>query len=245
MPGTVGAPRRRARPGLTRDQILAAAIRLADHTGTAGLTMRALAKDLGVEAMSLYHHIASKDALLDAMVDHVFSEISLPETGTGWRDGMLQRAHSARATLRDHPWALGLMASRSTPGPATLRHHDAVLGCLRHNGFSLPLAARAVALLDSYIYGFVLQENGLPFASAEELATIADGILATPAIAEEYPHLTELITEHALKPGYAYSDEFDHGLDLILDGLERQRLASEDRPASSPAPRGTPRPSAS
>ncbi|WP_149361521.1 TetR/AcrR family transcriptional regulator [Lolliginicoccus suaedae] len=220
MPAT-GQAARRARPGLTREQILATAIRLADHSGTTGLTMRALAKELGVEAMSLYHHIANKDALLDAMVDHVFSEISLPCPEAGWREGMLQRARSARATLREHPWALGLMDSRSTPGPATLRHHDAVLGCLRRNGFTIPLAARAVSLLDSYIYGFVLQESALPFANADELATIAEGILAAPAIAEEYPHLTELITEHALKPGYAYGDEFDRGLDLILDGLER------------------------
>ncbi|WP_278313444.1 TetR/AcrR family transcriptional regulator [Lolliginicoccus levis] len=245
MPETRRATQRRARPGLTRDQILAAAVRLADHNGTTGLTMRALAKDLGVEAMSLYHHVANKDALLDAMVDHVFSEISLPEPEAEWRAGMLHRARSARTTLRDHPWALGLMDSRSTPGPATLRHHDAVLGCLRQNGFSIALAAHAVAVLDSYIYGFVLQETALPFASTEELATIADGILATPAIAEEYPHLTELITEHALRPGYAYSDEFDRGLDLILDGLEREQRASQARAAASPAPRGTPRPSAS
>ncbi|WP_052849473.1 TetR/AcrR family transcriptional regulator [Streptomyces avicenniae] len=205
---------------LDREQILRTAVGLADESGTASLTMRALADRLGVEAMSLYHHVPGKEAILDGMVDTVFARIALPPPGLPWKTAMRQRAHAVRAALRDHPWALGLMESRADPGPATLRHHDAVLGCLRGAGFSLPMAAHAFSLLDSYLYGFLLQELNLPFDGAGELDTVADGILRDmPAGA--YPHLTELITGHALLPGYAYADEFAFGLDLILDALER------------------------
>jgi AcrR family transcriptional regulator len=200
--------------------VLQAAVALADDSGIESLTMRKLGQALGVEAMSLYHHVANKDALLDGMVDLVFAEIELPTTGTGWKSAMRQRAISARAALRRHPWAVALMESRRTPGPANLRHHDAVIGCLRRAGFPVALAANAYSLLDAYIYGFALQEASLPFKDPQETTEVAQEIMAAfPA--DAYPHLTELAVQHVLQPGYDYGDEFQFGLDLILDGLER------------------------
>jgi AcrR family transcriptional regulator len=150
--------------------VLRAATVLADRVGVGSLSMRKLAQELGVEAMSLYHHVANKDDLLDGMVDLVFGEIELPSGDAGWKAAMRRRAISAREALRRHPWATGLMESRSTPGAANLRHHDAVLGILRGAGFSVELAAHAYSLLDSYIYGFALQEKTVPFDSAHDAA---------------------------------------------------------------------------
>jgi AcrR family transcriptional regulator len=208
------------RTPLTRRRILDAALALADRDGVRSLSMRKLALELGVEAMSLYHHVANKDDLLDGMVDLVFGEIELPTGEADWKAAMRRRAVSARAALRRHPWAIGLMESRSTPGPATLRHHDAVLGILRTAGFPVELAAHAYAVLDSYIYGFALQEAGLPFQTPEELAAVGDTILSQLP-AEELPYFTEIAVEHALQPGYDFGNEFEFGLDLILDGLDR------------------------
>jgi AcrR family transcriptional regulator len=208
------------RAPLTRERVLAAAIDLADRDGIASLSMRKLAQELGVEAMSLYHHVANKDAILDGLIDLVFGEIDLPVGEADWKAAMRRRAISAREVLRRHPWATGLMESRSTPGPATLRHHDAVLGILRNAGFPLELAAHAYSLLDSYIYGFALQETSLPFSTPEETAEVAQAMMAEfPA--DAYPHLTEIAVEHVLQPGYSYASEYLFGLDLILDGLER------------------------
>ncbi|MDF2743722.1 MAG: putative TetR family transcriptional regulator [Actinomycetia bacterium] len=209
------------RAPLTRERVLAAAIDLADRDGIASLSMRKLAQELGVEAMSLYHHVANKDAILDGLIDLVFGEIDLPVGEADWKAAMRRRAISAREVLRRHPWATGLMESRSTPGPATLRHHDAVLGILRNAGFPLELAAHAYSLLDSYIYGFALQETSLPFNTPEETAEVAQAMMAEfPA--DAYPHLTEIAVEHVLQPGYSYASEYLFGLDLILDGLERR-----------------------
>jgi len=215
------------RAPLNRDRVLRAAVALADQAGMSALSMRKLGEALGVEAMSLYNHIASKSDLLDGMIDIVFGEIDLPAgTGAGaggedggWRAAMRRRAVSARQVLRSHPWAIGLMESRITPGPATLRHHDAVLGCLRRAGFSLELTAHAYSLLDSYIYGFALQEAGLPFGTGEEAAQVAQEISAQFA-SGQYPYLTEIAMAHVVRPGYDYADEFEIGLDLILDSLQ-------------------------
>ena len=208
------------RAPLTRERVLAAAIDLADRDGIASLSMRKLAQELGVEAMSLYHHVANKDAILDGLIDLVFGEIDLPVGEADWKAAMRRRAISAREVLRRHPWATGLMESRSTPGPSTLRHHDAVLGILRNAGFPLELAAHAYSLLDSYIYGFALQETSLPFNTPEETAEVAQAMMAEfPS--DTYPHLTEIAVEHVLQPGYSYASEYLFGLDLILDGLER------------------------
>ena len=218
MPPTGHTAVRRA--PLSRDQVLRAAVALADEGGIGALSMRKLGEAVGVEAMSLYNHVASKGDLLDGMVDVVFSEIGLPAGDVGWKAAMRQRAISARETLARHRWAIGLMESRRSPGPATLRHHDAVLGCLRTAGFSIELTAHAYSLLDSYIYGFALQEASLPFDSAEEAPEVAQEI-AGQLPADAYPHLTELAIEHVLQPGYRYGDEFEIGLDLILDALGR------------------------
>ena len=208
--------------GLSRERVRRAAVRYADRGGIAALSMRKLGDALGVEAMSLYNHVANKAELLDGMVDLIFAEIELPPLGTDWRAAMRARALSTREVLRRHRWAISLMQSRSSPGPATLRHHDRVLGILRGAGFTVALAAHAFSVLDSYIYGFALQEAALPFETSEQTAELAQSILAGMP-ADEYPHLTELTVKHVLKPGYDYGDEYGYGLDLILDGLERAR----------------------
>jgi AcrR family transcriptional regulator len=213
---------RAPRTPLNRERVLRAAVALADESGLETLTMRKLGEAVGVEAMSLYTHVANKDDLLDGMIDIVFGEIDLPSTEDGWKAAMRQRAISARRALSRHRWAIGLMESRSSPGPATLRHHDAVLGCLRNAGFSAELTAHAYSALDSYIYGFALQERSLPFDTPDETAELAQAIL-TQAATEQYPNLAAFTAEHVLQPGYDYGDEFEFGLDLILDGLERAR----------------------
>ena len=215
-------PATEARAPLSRERVLGAAVAFADENGIGSLSMRKLGEALGVEAMSLYNHVANKDDLLDGMVDLVFGEIDLPSGAIGWKTAMRDRAGSARQALSRHPWAIALMQSRTAPGPSTLRHHDAVIGSLRGAGFSIEMAAHAFSALDSYIYGFALQEASLPFDAAEETAEVAEMILSQfPA--DEYPHLTELTLEHVLQPGYDYGNEFEFGLDLVLDGLERLR----------------------
>jgi AcrR family transcriptional regulator len=219
MPPQAGAGAKRRVP-LSRERLLRGAIAVADAGGIGSLTIRSLAHELGVKPMSLYHHVANKEAILDGIIDVVFSEIDLPPADTDWRQAMRRRAISARRVLRRHPWATPLMESRTNPGPATLRHHDAVLGTLRRAGFSIELAAHAYSLLDSYIYGFALEEAALPFDSSENVGDVAEAFLARfPA--EQYPYLAELTREHVLRPGYDYGSEFEFGLDLILDGLER------------------------
>lgn len=204
---------------LSRERLFAGAVALADDEGIGALTMRTLADRVGVKPMTLYHHVANKDEVLDGMVDVVFAEIEVPGPDVGWKVAMRARALLARAVLLGHSWAVGLMESRTAPGPATLRHHDAVLGCLRRAGFSLAMAAHAYSLLDSYTYGFVLQEVNLPFSGTDETHELAGEMLdAFPA--DEYPHLVELTVGHVMLPGYDYGEEFAFGLDLILDGLE-------------------------
>jgi AcrR family transcriptional regulator len=205
---------------LSRDRVLRAAVALAESGGIEALTMRRLGQELGVEAMSLYRHVANKDDLLDGMVDVVFGEIELPHAGTDWRTAMRRRGISVRAALMRHPWATPLMQSRSRPGPATLRHHDAVIGTLRAECFPIALVAHALSALDSYIYGFAMQQRSLPFETGEQTAELATSIMAQfPA--GQYPHLAELTVEHVLQPGYDYGEEFEFGLDLVLDGLDR------------------------
>jgi AcrR family transcriptional regulator len=208
---------------LSRRRVLLAAIDLADQRGLAELTMRNLGQALGVEAMSLYNHIANKDDLLDGMVDVVFDEIGVPRTDLDWKTAMRQRGITARAVLARHPWAIGLLESRRHPGAATLRHHDAVIGCLRQAGFSIALAAHAYSVLDSYIYGFALQQSSLPFDAPDEVADVAESMLQRFPV-DAYPYLAEFIAQHAMQPGYDYADEFEFGLDLILDGLEPLRF---------------------
>ena len=214
-------PGTKPRTPLSRERVLRAAIVVADTSGIDSLSMRNLGQKLQVEAMSLYNHVANKDDILDGIVDLVFSEIELPADRADWKSAMRKRAISAHQALLRHPWAPSLMQSRTKPGPATLRHHDSVLGSLRKAGFTLVMAAHAFSAIDGYIYGFALQQINIPLQSKEQVAEVGDNILRQ--LAGEYPYLTEMITEHAMKPGYDYAEEFQFGLDLILDGLERLR----------------------
>lgn len=215
---------KRPRIRLNRERVLAAGIHLADRIGLESLTMRRLGEELGVEAMSIYTHVANKEDLLNGMVDAVFAEIELPSHNDGWKTAMRKRAVSFRDALSRHPWATALKDSGTDPGPSTLRHHDRVLGALRNGGFSLPLTAHAFSAIDSYIYGFAMQEKSLPFKTEEEAALMAQMMLAHLATAE-YPYLAELTAKHVLQPGYNYGNEFTFGLDLMLDALERERAA--------------------
>jgi AcrR family transcriptional regulator len=214
-------PNVKRRAPLSRDRVLTAALVLADRGGIDTLSMRNLGEELGVEAMSLYNHVANKDDILDGIVDLVFSEIALPSGRGDWKPAMRKRAVSAHDALLRHPWAPSLMQSRTKPGPATLRHHDSVLGSLRNAGFTLVMAAHAVSVIDGYVYGFSLQQINIPLQSREQVAEVGQSILRQ--MSGNYPHLAEMITKHAMKPGYDYSKEFEFGLDLILDGLERLR----------------------
>lgn len=209
----------RERPGLSRDKVLQKALELADKEGIAALSIRSLAGAMGTKPMTLYYYVANKDQILDGLVDLVFAEITTPEPGRGWKEQMRRRAHSAREVLRRHPWAVGLLESRKAPGPATLKHHEATLATLRAGGFTVQQTARAYSLLDSYIYGFALQESALPIAGGKAMAEVAGPIMERFATGE-YPHLVEIATQVVMQPGYNYGDEFTHGLELILDALE-------------------------
>ncbi len=223
----VRAPERtRRRAPLTRERVLRAAVALADQGGFESLTMRKLAKELGVEAMSLYNHVANKDDLLDGMVDLVFAEIELPSSDGDWKAAMRARAVSTRDALNRHRWAIGLMEGRTTHGPANLSLHDAVLGCLRAAGFSLEMTVHAYSVQDSYIYGFALQERDMSSESADDFAAEAQRQMhAYQAVLADYPHLVEVVGGYVAKAGYDYATEFLFGLDLILDGLDRLREA--------------------
>ena len=205
---------------LSRERVLRGAVAIADAAGIGSLTMRSLAQELGVKPMALYYHVANKDEILDGIVDLVFSEIELPSADGDWRSEIVRRANSARRVLRRHPWAIGLMESRKTPGPATLQHHDATIGTLRAAGFSVEMTAHAYALLDSYVYGFAVQEAALPFDGKDNVADVAEPIMQQFPVGE-YPHLVEMATEHILQPGYDFGNEFEFGLNVILDALTR------------------------
>ena len=211
---------------LSRERVLLSAVEIADAEGIAALTMRSLALALGVKPMSLYYYVANKGEILDAIVDLVFSEIELPSRSGHWQAEMRARANAMRQALRRHPWATGLLESRSSPGAATLRHHNATLGVLRHAGFSVALTAHAYALLDSYIYGFALQEAALPFTGPDTVPEIVAPMVELFS-SGEYPYMVEIATEHVLKPGYDFGDEFEIGLNVILTALA-QWLPFED-----------------
>lgn len=181
--------------------------------------MRRLARELGVEAASLYHYVSGKDEILDGLVELVSAEIELPPRPDGWRPAVRQRAQNTRAVLRRHPWAVASMASRTTPGPATLRLLEAGIRCFREGGFSVEKAAHAISTVDSYVHGFVLQEVNLPFRNESELAAMTGAIMDQFPKAD-FPYLFELTIEHVLQPGYSYGNEFDTGLEIVLDGIQ-------------------------
>ena len=217
---------RQPRQSLNRTRVIEGAIRVADAGGVEAVTMRRVAQELGIEAMSLYHHVPNKDAILDGVVDAVFEAIDLPDSECAdWRDAIRGRAFSARTVLSQHRWALGLLDSRRSPGSATLRHLDAVLGVLRKAGFTLPMAAHGASLIDSYIGGYVLQEANLPISGPVDVEEVASDILERLP-AEELPFLHEMIVDHGLSPAYDHTSEFAYGLDLILDALEARRASA-------------------
>src|SRR5690349_14729292 len=209
------------REPLTRQRVLAAALELADAGGFDSLSMRKVAAAVGVEAMSLYNHVANKEDLLDGLVDIVFGELEPPTPGDpDWRGALRRRALSMRAVLNRHRWAVGLMESRVAPGPENLRFHDATMGCLREAGFAFRDAVHASSVLDAYIYGFALQEASLPFDTPDEHGEVLEVKQAAIPDMRPFPYLVEVMTEMA-QAGYDYATEFEAGLDLILDGLER------------------------
>jgi len=214
--------------GLSKQRVVDEAIRLADREGVDGLSMRRLAATLGAGAMSLYHYVANKEELLDAMVDIVFQEIELPPQETDWQSAIRQRAVSARQVLARHPWAVGLMESRTSPGPANLRHHEAVTACLRRAGFSVVMATHANWLLDSYVYGFALQEASLPFDTADELAGMAEGVYLPQLPPDEFPYLNESAAA-LVAAGFDPAEQFIFGLDLVLAALEPLRASAQPR----------------
>ncbi|PZU45486.1 MAG: TetR family transcriptional regulator [Microbacterium sp.] len=211
-------------PGLSTQRVVSEAIRIADGEGVDGLSMRRLAAALGAGAMSLYHYVANKEELLDAMIDVVFDEIELPSLDVDWKVAMRAEAVSARDVLARHPWAISLMESRTSPGPANLRHREAVTACLRNAGFSVVMATHANWLLNSHVYGYALQEASLPFDTAEELAEMTEDVYLPQIPADRFPYLHES-GAHLMAIGYDPSSEFFFGLDLVLDALEALRNA--------------------
>lgn len=209
------APTAKRQP-MTRERVLTGALELADRIGVADLTIRRLAEALDSKPMTIYHHVPSKEEILDGIVDLVFAEIDLPDPALDWKPAVRARCVSARQVLARHPWAVPLMESRRSPGPATLRHHDAVVACLRR-GLSLPMTAHAYATLDAFVYGFAIQEAALP-TPGDEMSDVVDD-LVDDHLAEHFPALHAFATDHAMQPGYDFGHEFDYGLDLILDAL--------------------------
>ena len=211
--------------GLSKQRVVVEAIRIADREGVDGLSMRRLAAVLGAGAMSLYHYVANKEELLDAMIDIVFEEIELPTDATDWQSAMRQRAISTRQVLARHPWAIGLLESRTSPGPANLRHHEAVTACLRRAGFSVLMATHANWLLDSYVYGFALQESSLPFDTADEFADTTEDVFLPQLPPDQFPYLNESAAA-LVAAGYDPAEEFIFGLDLVLAALEPLRASA-------------------
>jgi AcrR family transcriptional regulator len=202
---------------LDRELVLRGAVALADRGGLAALTIRSLADELGVKPMTVYYYVKNKEEILDGIVDAVFGEIELPTVGGDWRAELTRRAWSAREVLKRHPWAIPLLESRTSPGPANLRHHDAVLGTLRAGGFSPAATAHAYALLDAFLYGHAVQEASLPFEGSEGPTEVEPQVRESMSLAGDFPHLTEMMAAYYLRPGYDFADEFQIGLDAVLD----------------------------
>jgi AcrR family transcriptional regulator len=208
------------RTSLTRDLIVKAAVALAEAGGMDSLSMRNLAAEIGAAPMALYRHVTNKEDLVDGMVDLVFAEMYPPAIGGDWRAELQKRGFSARAALQRHRWAVGLMEARLHPGPASAVHHNATMGCLREAGFPFREAVHAYNLLDSYTYGFALQEQTIPFETPEESGEVAKTTVGERG--DEFPYLAEVVRELSVR-GYDYSEEFEFGLGFILDGLERYK----------------------
>lgn len=210
-----------SRPPLTKERILGAAVDLADQEGLGALTMRRLGAELGFEAMSLYKHVANKEGILDGMVELIVGQIVIPEPGADWREAMSRRAISAREVLSQHSWVIGLLEARDSSGPAVMAYRNAILGSLMSADFPIEYAAHAFWLLDCYIYGQVIQETSMAPSTPED-PTESPPPAPDQTTMDEYPHLLAMY-EHAQTFGYTFDGEFEFGLELILDGLERYR----------------------
>jgi AcrR family transcriptional regulator len=209
---------------LSRERVLRTAVELADRHGLDWLSMRKLGDELGAGAMSLYYYVPSKTELIDGMIDIVFGEIEPPSPELDWKEAMHRRAVSTREALTRHRWAVGNMEGRTDHGPANLRLHDAVLGCLRAAGFSIEMSVHAYSVQDAYIYGFALQQTDMSSQTPEDFAAEAQRqMTAYEDVLAEYPHLVEVVGGYVAKAGYDYDAEFLFGLDLILDALDRLR----------------------
>lgn len=217
-------PATEKRAPLSRERVLETAVTLADHHGLEWLSMRKLAEELDVAAMTLYYYVPNKDRLIDGMVDIVFSEIEPPSLEVDWKTAMRRRAISTREALNRHRWAVGNMEGRMNHGPANLRLHDAVLGCLRAAGFSIEATVNAYSVQDAYIYGFALQETDMSSETPDDFAAEAQRQMREyETVLANYPHLVEVVGGYIAKSGYDSAKEFLFGLDLILDGLDKLR----------------------
>jgi AcrR family transcriptional regulator len=199
---------------------LQAALRFADAQGIDALTMRKLAKDLRVEAMSLYNHVENKEDLVAGLVGLVAAEVDPPNEALDWKSALRQRAISARGAFSRHPWAARIWMSSSRPDPDWFADADAVLRCLRKAGFSPTVISHAFHVLNGYTLGYTLQQLDLPY-DKDELGQVAGDVLRSFPV-DTYPDLAQHLREH-LEPHTAEGDSFEFGLDLLLDGLERQR----------------------
>jgi len=225
------------RAPLSRDRVLHVAVELADRSGLEALSMRKLGRELGVEAMALYRHVRHKDDLLDGVVEAIVGEIEPSQPGDDWKQALRTQILGARAVMLRHPWARRVLEERGVGGPATLGYIESVLAILRAGGFSVDLAHHALHILGSRILGF---NQDLFEDSTPDPATApppGDDPIRSGRMATVYPRITELATQvsHDGVLGACDDDfEFSFGLDLILDGLERQAQA---KPISEPAPR--------
>ncbi len=213
-----------SRKPVTRERALQVAVGLADEGGIEALSMRKLAGELGIEAMSLYYHVKNKNEILDGMVEIVVSEMAVASADTDWKSALRERAYSERDVLIRHPWAISEMDARTTQ--ATLRYHDAIIGNLRAAGFSMPMVGHALSVVDSYVHGFALQEASLPLDPTGDISAVTEEIMAQQEMmAGTFPHLAEMGSTLILQPEYAYGNEFDFGIGLILDGIELAHAA--------------------
>jgi AcrR family transcriptional regulator len=218
-------PRPEQRLPLSRERVLRAAIALADSGGIESLSMRRLGQELGVEAMSLYNHVANKDDIEDGIVEIVLGEIEEPPGDTDWKAALRRTAISSHEVFVRHRWACSLMMRRPRASPTRMSWMEAVLRTLRQAGFSADMTHHAYHALDSHITGFTLWLVSMPFESKEELVDLAEGFLREIP-ADEYPYVVEHAHQHLGPASPDGKTEFEFGLDLILDGLEQLRDAA-------------------
>lgn len=213
---------RAPRNSLTRERVIESARALADAHGLDALTIRALATHLGVKPMSIYHYVANKEQLLDALVDSVFEEFYPPDPDAPWRTELASRARSVRAVISHHPWALAILETRTHPSQANLNGHEAVLEVLHRAGFTTEAAAHAYAILDAFVFGFVLQDIML---RSIQLDTSADELRAGMDL-NDHPRLMEIAAFYVQAEAYPLDGTFEVGLEIALDGIAQLRTGT-------------------